>query len=212
VRNTVTGSLTGATVAGGGYILQNDANIAAEMVSGIDLQTDYRLPLGAWGTVALSISGSWLQHTETTPIAGATPFDCAGLFGATCGITVNPEWRHNLRLSWETPWDHVMLSAYWRFIGKVSVDNNSTQTPLQDVEVGAYDTANSHIGSVSYLDLAAMWKLWNDKVELTLTVNNVLDKDPPIISGDYTNTEIPNSYPTYDYLGRIYEFGFKVHL
>jgi iron complex outermembrane recepter protein len=118
VRNPITGALSAASVANGGYIAQNDANIAAEMVSGIDLQTDYKLPIGDWGAVSVSFSGSWLQHTETTPIAGATPYDCAGLFGATCGISINPEWRHNLRLSWETPWDHVLLSAFWRFIGK----------------------------------------------------------------------------------------------
>jgi outer membrane receptor protein involved in Fe transport len=35
-------------------------------------------------------------------------------------------------------------------------------------------------------------------------VNNVLDKDPPIVpSGDITANSGPaNSYPTYDYLGR----------
>jgi outer membrane receptor protein involved in Fe transport len=212
VRNQVTGSLTGATVAGGGYILQTDINAASQMVSGIDVQANYKVALGdAWGSLTLSLSGSWTQHDETTPFPGLPSFDCVGLFGAVCNLAVEPAWRHNLRLSWQTPWERVLLSAYWRYIGGTSADNNSSQPALQYAEEGAYDPVNAHIGSVSYLDLAAIWPV-TDRIELSMTVNNVLDKDPPIISGDYNNGAAPNSFPTYDYLGRVFNFGFKMQL
>jgi len=212
VRNPVTGALTGATVGGGGYIVQTNTNIAAEMVSGIDLQVDYRMPLpDAWGTLLTSLSGSWLQHTQTAPAPGAPSFDCAGLFGATCDQSVNPTWRHNLRLSWETPWDRLMLSAYWRFIAATTPDNNSSQPALQDVEVGTFDVANARIGSVSYLDLAAIWPITH-QLELSLVINNVLDKDPPIVSVDYNGGTIPYSFPAYDFLGREFELGVRYRL
>jgi iron complex outermembrane recepter protein len=209
VRNPVTGALTGATVAGGGYIVQTNTNIASEMVSGIDVQVDFRRPLAdTWGTLVASLSGSWLQHTETAPAPGAPSFDCAGLFGATCDQSVNPKWRHNLRLSWETPWDHLMLSSYWRFISATTADNNSSQPALHYVEVGSYDSANARIGSVSYFDLAAIWPITH-QFEVSLVVNNVLDKDPPIVSVDYNGGTIPYSFPAYDFLGREFELGAR---
>ena len=33
-------------------------------------------------------------------------------------------------------------------------------------------------------------------------MNNVFDKDPPLINSAYVGTGLPNTYPTYDLLGR----------
>ena len=42
------------------------------MVSGIDLQSNYRWPLAdGWGTLTVSLSGSWTQHNSVSPYAGA---------------------------------------------------------------------------------------------------------------------------------------------
>jgi iron complex outermembrane receptor protein len=209
VRNHVTGALSGATVAGGGYILQTNINGGAALVSGIDVQANYREPLGAWGTLTANFSGSYLQHDETTPFVGLHTFDCAGLFGSTCGFAVNPRWRHNLRISWELPWTKLMLSAYWRYIGKASVDNNSGDPSLHFVELGEFDFTD-HIPSISYLDLSAVWEV-TPKIELRAGVNNLFDKDPPIVSQNVNDGTSPNSFPTYDFLGREIFVGFKVH-
>jgi iron complex outermembrane recepter protein len=210
VRNHVTGALTGATVAGGGYILQTDINGGAALVSGIDIQTNYRYSLKSWGSLSATFSGSWLQHAESTPFVGLHTYDCAGLYGAICGGPA-PTWRHNLRVSWELPWSHIDVSAYWRFIGVVGLDQNTNDPSLHYQTFGEYDVIDAHIPRMSYLDLSAIWPV-TSKLELRMGINNVFDKDPPIVSEDVNDGTIPGSFPTYDYLGREYFFGVKLHL
>jgi iron complex outermembrane recepter protein len=62
------GSLSGSTVAGGGYFLANAVNTGSARVSGIDLLVNYRTDLPAsWGALTLTLNGNWLQHNVSTP-------------------------------------------------------------------------------------------------------------------------------------------------
>jgi len=80
VRNHVNGALTGATVAGGGYIVQTSQNIAEVIFRGIDVQASYRYTLPAgWGTLSSTFNGSYLLKSLTTPAPGQHTFDCSGL-------------------------------------------------------------------------------------------------------------------------------------
>ncbi len=211
IVRTPQGNLSGATIAGGGYILQTNVNTGGALVSGIDLQSNYRWPLAnGWGTLSASLSGSWTQHNSVTPYAGAPSYDCAGLFGNTClNGSVNPTWRHNLRVNWDTPWN-VLLSAQWRFIGHSSFDNNSTQLLLKGQEELFYDPIVTHIPNYSYLDLSAIWTVAQG-IQVRAGINNVFDKDPPFLpSGDsYGAAGGLNTFPTYDLLGREFFVAFR---
>lgn len=204
IVRTARGNLSGAAIASGGYISQTNMNTGAAVVSGIDLQSNYRWPLrNGWGTLTASLSGSWTQHNSVSPYPGAESYDCAGLFGNTClNGSVNPSWRHTLRANWETRWN-VLLSAQWRFIGHSSFDNNSSQPLLRFQEEGIYDPYFSHIPNYSYLDLSAIWEVtrW---LQIRAGINNVLDKDPPFLaSGDISGAAGGlNTFPAYDLLGR----------
>jgi iron complex outermembrane receptor protein len=207
VVRTATGGLFGTTIAGGGYIIANDLNIAAVEAAGVDAQTAYRWNLGAFGRMSATFSGSYLQHETSQPIPSVPAYDCAGLYGPTCA-TVNPRWRHIARLSWETPL-HVLLSAQWRFIGSVKLDNN-TGNPLllssaqgySNTPPGVYDSFDARLPNVSYLDLTAVWDV-SKNLSVRAGVNNVLDKDPPLVSSLLVGTGSANAYPTYDLLGRV---------
>ena len=202
VRNSITGALTGATVAGGGYVLQEDFNLGSSINSGVDLQARYRMNVGSFGAVTANLNGTYLEHSTTTPVPGGPSFECAGLFGPNCETNaVNPRWRHTLRVNWETPWSKLLLSANWRFIGASSVDNNSPNPYLRFSELGAYAVADGRIPNYSYIDLSAVWPVWRG-IELRAGAVNVLDKAPPIIDFFISGTGGPNSYPTYDLLGR----------
>jgi outer membrane receptor protein involved in Fe transport len=202
VRNHVTGALTGATVAGGGYVLQTDFNLGTSIESGIDLQANYHRDLGRFGSISASLNGSYLEHSTTTPVPGGPSFDCAGLFGPNCGTNaVNPRWRHTLRMNWQTPWSKLLVSANWRFIGASSMDNNSNNPYLHFSELGAYAIIDGRMPNYSYLDLAVSWPVWHG-IELRAGANNVLDKSPPIIDYAISGTGSPNAYPTYDLMGR----------
>ena len=212
IVRTPQGALTGATVAGGGYFLQKDYNLGLSVVSGIDLQMNYRWTMPVGGTLSAALNGAYLLHDTSAPYPGSGTYDCAGLFGTTCqNGSVNPHWRHNLRVNWDTPWN-VLLSAQWRLIGPTSYDNNSTNPLLQGKEGASgggnnppiyYNDFNKRIAGWNYLDLTAVWHAWKG-LDVRAGVTNLLDKDPPVVpSSDITGNSGPaNSWATYDYLGR----------
>jgi iron complex outermembrane receptor protein len=206
VRTTTDFSLQGATVAGGGYLLQTNQNIASVLESGFDLQTNYKwvLPGGA-GSLLWSLYGTYLQHASTTPLPGGGSFDCAGLYGKTCGgsgaSAVNPRWRHTLHSTWQSPWD-ASLTLTWRFLSKVGQDNNDPNPLLYQSVYGAYDVANRQIPNFSYFDLAASWQAMK-QLQFRAGIDNLLDKQPPVL----TNPSLQgggqaNTFATYDVLGR----------
>jgi iron complex outermembrane recepter protein len=207
-RNPVTGGMSGATVAGGGYVLTTDQNIASAVVRGIDVQFGYRYALPAgWGSLTSTFSGTYLLANLTTPVPGAHTFDCAGLFGPSCNLGVNPRWRHNMRVNWESPFS-VVFSAQWRFIGKVGVDNNDPDPSLFGATNGVLDPTNAQLPNISYIDLSAIYKVYKG-ITIHASVNNVLDKDPPLIATDYAGGGgTPNSFSAYDLVGRQAVLGF----
>jgi iron complex outermembrane receptor protein len=175
--------------------------------------SNYRYPLpGNMGAFIAAFNGAYLLHDTYSPYPGGGSYDCAGLFGSTCEQgSVNPHWRHTMRLSWDTPWN-LLVSLQWRFIGPTSFDNNSSNPLLQGAEEanqGAaapfpyYDQFNARIPGYSYLDVTTVWHVLSN-LELRAGVSNILDKDPPLVpSGDISGNAGPaNSWPAYDYLGR----------
>ncbi len=201
VRSPSTGGLQGTTPGKGGYFIQTLYNVGAAGVSGVDLQLNYRVELPAhWGALRWDLNGAYLLHDTAQPLPGAHTYDCAGYFGFTCG-TVNPRWRHNLRASWDLP-AGVTASATWRYIGPVSNDNNAPDPVLQfDVGYPGYDLYNAHIASYSYLDLEATWDL-GKVLTLRAGINNLLDKDPPVVDSFIVGAGAANTYSFYDMFGR----------
>ena len=200
-RSPTTGLLFGpSNVAQGGYVIGAGANIAAGEVSGVDFQGDYRLDLedvGAKGVGSLSMdfNGSLLLK-DITALPAVAAYDCTGLFGSKCQ-TLNPAWRHTFRVTWNTPWN-VLASLQWRYIGGVSLDTNSSNPTLHGAHFNSF---NATLPAVNYLDLSAAWRV-NTVLTVRGGVNNILDQDPPLVSSLIAGTGTPNTYPTYDILGR----------
>ena len=194
------GGLNGASVASGGYIVQTNVNVSTSQISGVDLQGTYRAPsLGRWGSLSFSLNGTWLDSVETTPLPGAHTYDCVGLFGPACA-RVSPRWRHTLRASWQTPLD-VVVSANWRFIGSTRLDNNDSDETLNQSTFAGFDSFNARLPSMSYVDLSARWTIRRG-LDLRGGINNLFDKDPPIVTSELIAGGAANSYELYDGLGR----------
>ena len=201
VRQHQTGGLTGATVAGGGYIVQTNINVGSVQNSGIDVQSAYLLSLASgWGSVGFALNGSYLLQSESTPVPGAHTYDCAGLYGSTCQ-TVNPKWHHVLRTTWQTPWDSFSLALTWRYLSSVKLDNNDSDPTLRYASFGAYNYFNAELPSFSYFDLAGSWNARNN-IEVRGGINNMFDKDPPLATFEITSGGAANTYSTYDAFGR----------
>ncbi len=176
------------------------ANLGAFDTSGIDFQVDYSVPLNfsAIGSASSRLNffflGSWLEQWAFTPLQDFPDVtnDCTGKFGNTCigGVIPGagggrPEWSWSSRLSWiDGP---LTTSLRWRHIGRVSDDDDDTTFFVET------------IGSRNYFDLAFSFNV-NDNLTLNLGINNLFDKQPPIIGN---NQEQANTIPgSYDVLGR----------
>jgi len=71
---------------------------------------------------------------------------------------------------------------------------------------GGVSNTNAFLPSVSYFDLTSAIKV-ADKVQVRVGVNNLFDKDPPVVGGSTTAsppTYNGNTFPSYyDSLGRF---------
>jgi len=200
------GTLFGTNIAAGGYINGTSVNIGAGVTSGVDVQLDYRAPLPdwggrGWGRAGVSMAGSYLIDAKTTPLPGEAEYDCAGLFGPQCQ-TINPRWRHTLRLTWETPWD-VTLSAAWRHFGGAKLETDTNEPTIGQGSTTAF---NHTLPSRDWYDAAMVWTP-NQVLTIRAGVNNLFDTDPPIVNALIAGTGLPNTYPSYDLLGRRFFFG-----
>jgi outer membrane receptor protein involved in Fe transport len=194
VRNQF-GAITGSSVESLGYIVGTNANIAEATFSGVDLQGSYKFGLGKYGSLMTTLNGVYLDKTTTVPLPGEHEYDCAGLYGPTCDAPL-PTWRHTWRFTWNTPWN-VQASMQWRYIGNVDLETNTNDPTLGDccTEFGA------SLGTRSYFDLSANWDV-RDAVSVRAGINNILDKDPPLVDTNWTGPGTPNTWGPYDTLGR----------
>ncbi|ROQ23397.1 TonB-dependent receptor domain-containing protein [Gallaecimonas pentaromativorans] len=191
IHRNANGSLWQGSGTSAGYVSATNINIGYEKRTGIDVNSNYvtDLPAGL-GTLHLNLVGTYYDKFESQPVVGYDTIECAGKWGGDCG-SPNPEWSHNLRTTWETPWLGMALSANWRHIGKVD-DLNEVQ----------------NINAQNYIDLTAQFAVLEGG-KITLGVNNAFDRNAPAVSSSSTGTN-GNTYPsTYDALGRYVFLGVE---
>jgi outer membrane receptor protein involved in Fe transport len=205
-RNATTGSIQGA-----GYVYSVDVNEGSLRTKGVDWEVNYKrsladMGMGDHGSLALNWVGTYLENLITTPVPGFGSYDCAGLYGVTCGIPT-PHWRSKMRLTWQTPWN-ASFSLAWRYFGHVNLDLNTSNPLLAD----QHDTADAHIPAYNWFDLSGTWRI-KDGYNLRFGVNNIFDKDPPIVDTSNVGVSSPpfgngNTFPqVYDALGRTFFIG-----
>ena len=202
-------SQTPTGFTGGGLINEPLINASALKTSGVDVEAQYHFRLadmgaGNFGSLTFLFNGTYL-HDLITVLPDGTQFDCAGLYGVTC-VTPSPKWRHQLRATWNTPWN-VQLSAAWRYYGAGKLDFNTSQPDLQNGFKDILGT-DANIPAYNYMDIAATWR-FHDKYTFRAGMNNVFDKTPPLLDANSFGISAPpfgngNTYPqVYDPLGRV---------
>ena len=188
-----------------GYVIDTLNNLGYLEERGIDVASQYRQSLGRWGALDLSFNGTFVGSflTEPYPAAAGRPasgvYNCAGYYGATCGNPL-PKWRHTLTATWETPVRSLDVTARWRHFGNTEIDTANPSPLLK----GNFQKSYQWTGTRDYLDLSANYMVFRG-VEMLVGVDNVLDKDPPVLpttalgAGAFNG----NTYPqVYDTLGR----------
>ena len=188
----------GSLWLGNGYVDNRLANLSSLKVRGIDGSADYSVPLGRLGSANFEFRGSYVLRWIVDNGGLSTPYDCAGLFGAPCFM--QPRWKHTARSTWD-PSHGISLSLQWRHTGGVKLAAIDPKFNLTD-EVSP---GHTKLRAQDYLDVATVFRDRKD-FELRLGVNNVLDRQPPLVVGNTAAGDGPynaNTYPTwYDPLGR----------
>ncbi|HEY5238365.1 MAG TPA: TonB-dependent receptor [Rhizomicrobium sp.] len=224
IQRGVGGQLQG-TGNGSGQVISTTTNTGYLHTTGVDVEANYQTDMDDWGmgangALAFNLIGTYTESLTSEPTDPSTlteahlptTYNCAGLFGTTC-LTPTPKWKHKFRATWSTPWD-VDISFDWRFLSAVKLDLNSTN-PNLNLECFAFgipgscgDGLDGHIAPYSYFDLAGTWNV-RPGVQLGIGVNNIFDKDPPVLDTGNLGVSSPpggngNTFPqVYDSLGRV---------
>jgi iron complex outermembrane recepter protein len=188
-----------------GYINDPTLNLGALQSRGVDITSNYKIDLNAAGKLSFYFAGTYTAQFITEPGGqlGYQWYNCAGYYGNTCGVP-DPKWKHTFTVNYDTPLEGLGFGIRWRYLSHVLQDTNSPNPLLNGQVYPPWST----IPSFSYIDLTASYVI-NKTISLRAGVNNLFDKDPPIISTDYFAPPFANNntYPqVYDSLGR-YIFG-----
>lgn len=188
-----------------GQLLIADArynNSGYTATRGIDFATNYALDpekLGiadGIGTFGLNFNGTLTTKFVQQFAPGNAPWSCLGYFGFTCGDPM-PRWRHVAGVNWQLPWIKGGLGFTWRYVGPTENSKLSTNTILAAAPGQTYPLVQ-RIPGYSYFDFNTNITLMKG-VDVRFNVQNIFDKDPPLIGFDtnYSSGAYFNTYPTY---------------
>jgi iron complex outermembrane receptor protein len=180
-------------------ILNYPINIASIETQGIDIDIGYRMPLSnlsdsLGGTLTLRAISNRLIHYKTNAGAGAREYNLQGLVGRS-------KWRHTVSANYSTGAFDAFLQA--RIIG-ASMRDTPGNTGLVYAE--------PKVPAETYLDFTLSHEVNTGFSRFTpfLTVNNLLDNRPPILSSTFSpGVLLPTDSGTYDVLGRRFTFGVR---
>jgi len=167
-----------------GFVFDTNVNFGSLSTKGIDIKASYRVPMATLGSLAFSVEGTKQNDLTVQPLTNGPSYSCTGFFGAKCGAP-SPSWRHVFNGTWSTPWAGLDVGLRWRYLGSADSESTSSNPQL----TGKALPLTSHIPAYSYVDLTASFAI-TKVVRLQLGVNNIADKDPPIVqsgSGGFTS-------------------------
>ncbi|QIR14135.1 TonB-dependent receptor [Shewanella aestuarii] len=171
-----------------GYVSNLGSNIGGRKWEGVDATASYSLELGS-GTLNFDLNGFYSIKKEVEPILGddSLSYDCSGIVSTSC--FASPKWRHNLTATYSA--DDYSVSMKWRYFDSVDYDGTADTTLI---EKGGIDSFN-------YIDLSGNYAV-TDYLTLTAGVNNIFDKEPPMVGNTLaSNANTVSGF--YDSLGRF---------
>ena len=213
-RNPLTGGLSGPTDGSFRGVFRGSSNLGTIETSGIDFGVNYRRDIG---DVNLSINSNVTYTMDN--LFQATPLSinrqCVGFYSVACG-NPQPEWQWNVRTTVGLAGGSD-LSLLWRHLGAVKVE---PVAPAPQVFGGQPTTGGPatvfadfrSIPAYDYFDLSFRQAV-GDNLQLTLTVQNLLDKDAPDVGNTIggTGPNSGNTFPSvYDTLGRRYTVAVRL--
>jgi iron complex outermembrane receptor protein len=190
-----------------------EINLSNFTTRGMDYEGDYRVSIGDYGNLSFRVIASWLYDFLVNGVnyAGQT-----GPIASFNDFNTSPKWQGNTFVTWSKgPWSGTVQL---RVIG--SGIYNATYTGPDSpnyaailANPAAYPTAitinNNRVSSATYLNLAGSYDIWthgDQSVQLFASINNVLNKDPPVAPGGNLMPTNPVYFDTY---GLAWKFGVR---
>lgn len=239
-RNPLTGSLNGAGETPG--VILTYSNLGVIETAGIDFGVNQRfrledLGVGAPGQFSIGFNATKLNYYHFQANPNAINRNCTAYYSPTGCTNPRPKWKWNGRATYGQ--DKFDISLLWTHVSPVALEpfRTAATQPLTTPQPGGPNPALT--GSVSfvldgitytnqptagvqprfrqipaynYFDLA-LRVMPTDNVEFNLTVDNLLDKDPPLVGSGVGGTAFNsgNTFPTiYDPIGRAYTIGARL--
>jgi len=212
-RNPLTGQLSGDPATTPGVFLPF-SNLGVIETSGVDFSASYRRDLDIFGGMGLAFNFvlNWTDESLFEAVEGVSGLrECVGLYSVNCNATTGspqPEWQWSLRTT--LSFDDIDLSLLWRHIDSLTYEFADT-APLFSGTLGpatgpiaGQQVDFNRIPSYDYFDLTTRIAV-DDNLSITLSVQNLFDKEPPLVGGEAgaTTFNSGNTFPaTYDALGR----------
>ena len=161
------------------FITNLSDNVGGRKWAGVDLDMAYSMDL-AGGTLRANLVGSYNLDKTYQPLLSdpSLDYDCSGIVSVQC--FAQPKWRHTMTANYSM--DDWTAIARWRYYGDVDFEGEGG------------------LSSYSFFDLTGSYQI-NDYLAVSAGVNNVLDKEPPMVGGSLsTNANTVAGF--YDTLGR----------
>ena len=183
------------------YVLSVTNNFGDFTIRGIDFSAAYAFDLGP-GRLSTSFVGTYQLEREFAPVPGQTAavFDCVGIISPECQ---DAEWRHIANTRYSV--GRYSFGLRWRYMGELDYKSPYTGAALTADKLLCTGAAgcmgDGKLEAYNYFDLSASVDL-GSFATWTLGVNNVADKEPPMVGG--TLVLNGNSIGGYDQAGRYF--------
>ncbi|WP_327754060.1 TonB-dependent receptor [Sphingobium sp. SJ10-10] len=177
-------------------------NIAFLKTAGVDFDFTYRTAVGNGG-LGVRLYLNYLDKFDAQQYATAPIAHYAGVSVVTSNPQGFPRWRGNLTVDYTNGPFGITIGE--QYIGKMRLDIPGGTTPIQFVD--------PKVKPVWYTDLTLRYTIPHGdggNFEFFTTVNNLFDKDPPLIPGTVPGVNPPTNIAVYDIVGRAFTAGVRV--
>jgi outer membrane receptor protein involved in Fe transport len=192
--NYITFNAAGAPVR----VTAPQLNIGSLRTDGIDAVLNYTLRLDSGASINAALSGTYVFHSYVNSGApGSVDIDRAGENGqANAGAM--PRFRGNASLTYLN--DLFSVTGQVVFVSAGTIDNSYNTAPALTIN-------DNDVPAIAYVNLYSTLNITPD-AQLTFTVNNLFDTDPPVVP--YPVFITPTNGVYYDKIGRAFQVGVNL--
>ncbi len=171
-------------------VRQSYLNLSEAAVAGTDMELSWQTELNLFGNQPESLQVRWLGaflRTSTTTPFGGTPRDTAGGLGT-------PKYSHVFTATYGIGPYGLQLQNRYVDSTKLNVD----WVEGRDVDMNSVDSMNWWNAKIGYDGELGNGSTWN----LSFNIQNLLDKEPPVVPGFGTRGGTQNFHNSFDVFGR----------